>query len=213
MGSAIPPKPSWPSAEAYGNAAARLGCDVAAIRAVSQVEAGKLGGFDREGIPIILYERHVFHRLTGGMYDHVRLPDVPEIQSYISHRYQDSRAYGPYSLQHPKLVLAVVHARNPALMSASWGLFQIMGENYQQAGFTSLRQFINAMYRTVDDHLDAFVSFIQNDPRLVKALREHAWSRFARIYNGPKYMLTGYHDRMASAYAFHLEGLGDVTRG
>ncbi|WP_373427998.1 N-acetylmuramidase domain-containing protein, partial [Chryseobacterium sp. WLY505] len=41
----------------YINAAKELGCEVSAIKAVSEVEAPK-GGFQADGTPTILFERH-----------------------------------------------------------------------------------------------------------------------------------------------------------
>ena len=53
------------SGEDFARAAARIGCDEAAIRAVTFVEA-RGQGFDAKRRPIILPERHVFYRnLTG----------------------------------------------------------------------------------------------------------------------------------------------------
>lgn len=50
----------------YRSAAAKLGCEVAAIKAVAEVEAGSFGGFLSTGEPVILFERHVFHKRTKG---------------------------------------------------------------------------------------------------------------------------------------------------
>jgi len=48
-------------------AAGRLGCSVAQIKAVRRVEAAA-SGFDAQGRPKILFERHKFHRFTGGRF-------------------------------------------------------------------------------------------------------------------------------------------------
>ena len=45
----------------YQKAAKELNCEVAAIRAVAEVESLK-GGFLPDGRPKILFERHVFHQ-------------------------------------------------------------------------------------------------------------------------------------------------------
>ena len=47
-------------------AAGQLGCQVAAVRAVIDVESR--GGFLPDKRPKILFERHYFHRLSGGSF-------------------------------------------------------------------------------------------------------------------------------------------------
>jgi len=173
----------------YQAAARSLECEEAAIRAIAKVESPR-GPFEDDGEPSILFERHVFHRLTGGKYDRVD----PNISS------PRRGGYGKYSEQHGRLQRAAALDRNAALMSASWGQFQIMGENYKQAGHATLQSFINAMYRDAASHLRALVDFIRNDRRLLTAIRNKDWTRFARIYNGPAYAEHEYDVRIARAY-------------
>lgn len=173
----------------YRSAAMTLGCEEAAIRAIAKVESPR-GPFEDDGEPSILFERHVFHRLTNGRFDSL----APDISN--PHR----GGYGKYSEQHPKLQRAAALDRSAALMSASWGQFQIMGENYRQAGHPTLQSFINAMYRDASSQLRALVDFIRNDRRLLDAIRAKDWERFARIYNGPAYAEHEYDVRIARAY-------------
>ena len=62
--------------QAFAEAAQALGCDVAAVRAVAEVES-RGSGFDAQGRPTILYERHVFSRNTApkGKFD-AQAPDI-----------------------------------------------------------------------------------------------------------------------------------------
>lgn len=60
--------------DAYAKAAAQLGCDVAAIRAVAETEV-KGEAWDFMGRPRMLFERHKFHKHTGGAYDKAH-PDI-----------------------------------------------------------------------------------------------------------------------------------------
>ena len=173
----------------FARAAEALGCDVAAIKAVCQVEAPR-GGFLPDGQVTILFERHKFWQLTQGRHG---LSDIsnPKAGGY--------GAAGQH--QHDKLARAVALDRDAALKSCSWGKFQIMGFNHEAAGHPTLQGFINAMHESEGAQLDAFVAFIRNDPRMHRALRERDWSEFARLYNGPAYAEHGYHTRMATAYA------------
>lgn len=172
----------------YERGAARVPCDVPAIKAVTIVEAPR-GGFGPDGKPTILFERHVFSRLTGGIYDKSH-PDISNPKP---------GGYGGYSEQHGRLARAAVLNRDAALQSASWGKFQIMGFNYTLAGFTTLQDFINAMYEGEPQHLEAFISFILHEG-LGDELREHRWADFARRYNGSSYAVNRYDTKLAAAF-------------
>lgn len=173
----------------FSKAAKDLKVPVAAIRAVCEVEAPR-GGFLPTGEPTILFERHIFSRLTNRRYD-ARHPDISN---------KSPGGYGPASAQHARLQKAVQLDKPAALKSASWGRFQILGLNHVQAGFTSLQDFINAMYRSEQSQLEAFVDFIKNDKRLLNALQTLNWTAFARIYNGPAYRINRYDTRLQLAY-------------
>ncbi len=175
----------------YDRAASALGVDVPTIKAITEVEA-RGEGFLRTGEPKILFEPHIFSRLTGGAYDKSH-PD-------ISYRQWKRGAYGPEDAQHEKLGKAARLDRDAAMQSASWGMFQIMGFNWKAAGFKSLQAFVNAMYRGVDGHLDALVGFVSNDPDMLRALQNRQWSAFARLYNGPGYKANRYDEKLAAAY-------------
>lgn len=189
-------KPDWPTQSAYITNARLLGLDPAILQAFAEVEAGIEGGFLESGEPVILFERHHFHRYTSGQFDGVRVPDLPDSVSLISH--SKPGGYGSTRIQHHKLASAAALDRDAALKSASWGLFQILGSNWRQCRFSTLQSFINAMYRSVDDHLWALTNFIQADARLLKALRGKQWTDAARIYNGPRQK--GYDVRLKHAY-------------
>lgn len=184
-------KPTITTAD-YQRAAASLGVDVATVRAVTEVEARGTGFLD-SGEPVILFERHVFHRLTSGLYS-ARHPDISNATP---------GGYGPSSQQHARLQKAAALDREMALQSASWGLFQIMGFNHAAAGHPTLQGFINAMYRSEGDHLDAFVAFVRSEPAMHRALKARNWAEFARRYNGPAYAANRYDTRLAAAYARH----------
>lgn len=186
-----PGKSDTPTAEGYAGAAWLLMTDVASMRAVAHVEAGREGAFFDDGRPVVLFERHLFHRLTDGRWDR----EAPDLSN------PTAGGYGAMNAQHDRLAAAAQLDRMAALKATSWGLFQILGLNYAAAGYTQLQRFINAMYRSADDHLRAFVMFIRHDPRLVDAIRSHDWVAFAFAYNGPAYARNHYDSRMAEAYA------------
>lgn len=87
------------------------------------------------------------------------------------------------------------------MKSASYGTFQILGENHVAAGFATVEAFVDAMLRTRADHLLAFVAFVGADRNLNRAIRSHQWATFARGYNGKSYAKNKYDTKMADAYA------------
>lgn len=178
----------------FESAARTLGVPVAAIKAIAEVES-KGEGFLPDGQPKILFEAHIFSRLTKGRYDKSH-PD-------ISSPKWNPKLYKGGAGEHRRLAKAVKLDRNAALMSASWGRFQIMGFNWKAAGFNSLQSFINAMYHDKEG-LIPLVRLILNHPDMHEALRRLDFARFAYYYNGSGYAQHGYHTCIAAAYKKYL---------
>jgi len=187
-------KAPQPTEEGYAAAAWLLIAEPRALKAIARVEAGPQGAFLPDERPVILFERHIFHRLTAGRFDH----DAPDLSNAQP---SPPGTYGSSVAQHDRLARAAVLDRDAALKACSWGLYQILGTNHAAAGYPDLQRFVNAMYRSADDHLRALVMFIRNDAHLVDAIRSLSWSAFARWYNGPNFAASGYDRRMARAYA------------
>jgi hypothetical protein len=201
-------KADFPSESAFAAVASRLQIDVRSIKAFAKVESGPHGAFIQSlpgEPPVILYERHKFHQFTDGRYDQATVTINGQIY-YLSS--VNDGGYGPASIQHEKLAAAVKLDRNAALRSCSYGLFQLMGFNYGVCGFGSLQSFINAMWESVDRHLDAFVQFVVNNRKtidgksLIQALRESPpdFKTAALIYNGPKQAQYGYATKFRKAF-------------
>lgn len=168
----------------------------AALRAVIEVEA-KGSGFNSDGTPVILFERHIFRRrlLANGKESlAVRLTKERPDLCYTS-----MGAYGKYSAQHDRMAEASKYDRTSALESASWGLFQIMGFHWKSLGFPTLQSFINTMYRDEMGQLDAGIRFIKMN-KLDVHLRNENWAAFAKGYNGASYKVNKYDEKLAAAY-------------
>jgi len=100
----------------------------------------------------------------------------------------------------PGLHIAAVLDETTTLKFASWGAFQIMGANYQAAGFTNVADFVTAMMVREAKHLAAFVSFIAANPGMLAALKALNWASFASQFNGPGDADNDYDTKMAAAY-------------
>ena len=187
--------PGGLSEETYVDMAARLGCEVAAIKAVVECEVAIRGPFDAQGRPTILFERHKFHKHTGGKYDKSH-PDISN---------PTWGGYGKFSAQYPKLERAMALDHAAGLKSCSWGAFQILGENHRQAGHATVDSFVAAMRRGILPQAEAFVAFVLADKNLLSAIRQRNWATFARIYNGPGYKANDYDGKMRANYQKHAK--------
>lgn len=194
------PKPKLTD-EDFKNAALWLDVPVAAIKAFEEVES-RGDGFLPDGHPVILFERHIMYRLTKAKFGFTRADAwVKQYPNLINPKAGD---YGKTSAQPWRMAQAAdLIDRECALESASWGLFQIMGFHWKALGYPSLQAFVNAMYRSEAEQLEAFVRFIRINPAIHKALKAKDWAKVAAGYNGPNYKINSYHLKMADAYARH----------
>lgn len=196
----------------YQAAATVLGCTVAQIRAVDEVESqggwfkdvrndilaldGPGGFLDGPHLPKILFEAHVFDRHTDGKFRESH----PNLSSARWNRALYVGGEGEWA----RLYRAMQLAPRAALMSASVGRYQIMGFNHEAAGFATVEAFWDAMKRSERDHLNAFVAFITSK-RLQSALRAISNNAatcvaFAKGYNGGGYAANNYHVKIAAAH-------------
>lgn len=184
--------------------AAALGVDRATIQAVIEVESRGSGFLPSDVRPVILFERHIFRRqlIKAGRSDVGALVQKrPDIVNTRTGGYKGGAA------EWDRLADAIEIDRHPALESASWGLFQIMGFQWEFLGFEDVQKFVNAMYRSEGSQFDAFIQFVKRQPNMLRALQRREWATFARLYNGPAYAKNAYDTKLASAYRKHSRAL------
>jgi peptidoglycan hydrolase-like protein with peptidoglycan-binding domain len=174
----------------FERAARTLQCEIAGIKAVAEVES-RGDGFLASGRPKILFEAHVFSRRTQHQYDRTHAD--------ISSPSWNRALYKGGEKEYERLEKAMALNTQAALESASWGRFQIIGFNHQNASFASVETFVNAMFESEGRHLDAFISFVQATG-LTAPLREKRWADFARGYNGEGFAENQYDVKLKAAY-------------
>lgn len=179
----------------FGVVAEELRVFAPEIWAILSVET-RGAGFLVDRRPLILFERHVFHRQTNGKFS----DQHPDISNSVAGGYGQGGA-----AQHDRLQRAVALDRSAALQSASWGIGQVMGANFAMVGYDDVDSMVAAMTRTEDEQLRAMASYI-DAAGLASALRAHNWPSFARGYNGPRYAENHYDSRLASAHARFARG-------
>jgi hypothetical protein len=153
-------------------------------------------GYLRDRRPKVLFERHIFSRLTEGRFDE----DDPDISQ------RTAGGYGPAgSHQLDRLNAAIQLDRPAALKSASWGLGQIMGENFRPAGFTDVEAMVKSMVACEDNQLRAMVAFMDTQ-KLIGTLKAHDWPGFARRYNGPNFAANNYDGLLEHFFERYADG-------
>lgn len=185
----------------YQSAADRLGVDVAAVKAIAEVESSGQGF--QNGLPIIRLEAHWFGKLTGYRYNESH----PHISCMAWTPSLAARNQGEAWQQFEG---AAALDESAAIQATSWGAYQLMGFHWRTLGYASPQAMREAM-GTDEGQLDAFVRFVKADPVLVDSLKRRDWEAFAGRYNGHG-QIPLYASRMAAAYHKHKSGVGRILR-
>jgi N-acetylmuramidase-like protein/putative peptidoglycan binding protein len=184
-----------------GQALDQMGASAADLWAVIGVETSGCG-FIANRRPQILFERHIFSRLTNHRFDATH----PDISNPVAGGYG-----APGAPQYDRLERAVSLDREAALSSTSWGLGQVLGTNAVIAGFRNVSEMVDAMCDAENAQVLAMARFIVSSG-LDDALRRHDWAGFARGYNGPGFHENAYDIRLAAAHDAIVErGLPDLV--
>lgn len=156
-------------------------------------------GFLRDRRPQILFERHIFHRLTEGIHD--------AGNADISKEKPGGYVGGPG--EYTRLEKAMNLDREAALKSASWGIGQVMGFNHEVAGFADIDAMVTDMVKDENAQLLAMANFIKGN-NLAGSLQQQNWESFARGYNGPNFKKNEYDTLLAAAHAKYKIFLPDL---
>lgn len=189
--------------EDYREVAERLGVDVAAIKAVVEIEAGRaMRGFGADDKPIINFDLTMFQRFASRR--GINLSAYRSSHAVVFNRPAVARYGSQQAAQHARLAAAREIDKDVAVLGTFWGMFQIGGFNWKRCGTESIEDFEARMSRSERDQLELFATFLENGG-MVESIRRHDWAKFARLYNGPAYSSRGYHTRLARAFARYSE--------
>jgi hypothetical protein len=193
-------------------AATKAGIDPAALLSVVECETDG-APFEIDGrTPTFLYERHVAYReatkvgrsiLNAFVKAGLAIPRWNKATQY-----KDERTS---ALRLALIARARVIQEEVANASASWGLGQTMGNQFEELGFTSATELVEYM---VDGGLPAQIKVMIAEIKaksLIKAMNAQDFETFARRYNGPGYKANKYDTRMAAAYKRWSRKLDTIT--
>jgi hypothetical protein len=192
----------------FKSMAEQFDCEIAAIKAVTFTESAG-SGFLENGLPDILFERHHFYALTD--------PNVKRIKKKgskpLPHPYAKfsdicspkGGGYGSAGIhQYERLVKAGRLNLEAAIMSCSWGAFQVLGEYWDKFGYSSAEELANDCIKSIDGQVKIFCGFLNMPEKksAIKALKSKDWTKFTAAYNGGKWETTNpkYPTNMADFY-------------
>ena len=178
----------------YDEVAAELGVEVAALKAVVEIEAGRSHqGFSAPGVPLVNFDLTMFRRFAGK-----KGISLSKYRNSHPHVFRSGKR-GSQQAVNRRLAAAKSIDSVSAVEGTFWGMFQIGGFNWKKCGCKSIGEFVERMSRSEREQLELFAAFITSTG-LVKHLRSKNLAAFARGYNGPSYARRGYHTRLAAAY-------------
>lgn len=190
-----------------GDAARAIGISTAVLLAFLEVEAAGRG-FDSQNRPKMLFEPHVFWRNLAGA-----LRDAAARAGLAYAKWKRNYPADSY----PRLSKAIGIAREPGFRSASYGLPQILGENFKAAGFASAEAMFSTMKQGEREQLLAMVTLLKSWGLAAHLTgkdfsKPDSWRPAVSRYNGKSYEANNYHVKAAAAFVKHDKGV-DVETG
>jgi hypothetical protein len=172
----------------YCNGAKELGCSVAAIKAVAEVESSG-GGYLADGRIKIRFEGHKFREFTNQKYD----KDHPDVSYPYSQMGSKAHGYDAFDK-------AFALDSTAALLATSWGKFQPMGFTHGEVGFATVNAFVDFLKASEGNQLIAFIRLVKARGLAdeLKRARKSDFQTFKTVYNGSG--ANNYAQKMYDAY-------------
>ena len=172
--------------------ATQLGITASAAAAVLHVESGGRGFSSSTGDMIIRFENHIFWDQWGKanpeqFREHFSFSSN---KRWTGHRFRANpndaweSFHGNQALEWRVLNFARDLSDTGALNSISMGAAQIMGFNSKSIGYDSVQEMFEAMTTSLPAQLDGMFSFIEQNGRCMRGLRNNDFVTFASGYNG-----------------------------
>lgn len=157
-------------------------------------------GYLKDGRPMILFESHLFwkHLKNEGkdpnaLYEKYKSILTPRWNAEARSKYRVG------AKEYERLDLAWSISKRAALKSASYGIFQLLGENYKEYGFEEVEFFLDEILENPISQVDIWLKYAKKY-NILDALRNKDWARAARLYNGPGFEKNSYHTKLEKHY-------------
>lgn len=180
--------------------ACKYGLQLADLQTIREVETAG-SGFLSNGKPKILFERHLFRKFTGGVFDLV-YPDISGKYSDPKHRTYYKGGTGEWDRFDKAAKLNDGKFRDAAIMATSWGAGQVMGFHWKDLGYANPQAFLMANWYNEAGQLEVMLKFITmpKNAGMYKALKSKNWATFAKLYNGEDYAKNKYDEKLAASF-------------
>lgn len=170
---------------------AQIGVGEDELHAFMDVEAAG-SPWDKAGRPKMLFEPHVFYRLLGKGEKRDRA-----VKEGLAYAKWGAKPYPSDS--YPRLIRAMAIDEEKALMSASWGLTQILAQWHADCGYATPQAMVTSFMDDAENHLNATVKLLVAW-KIDDDLRAHRWLAVAAVWNGPAHAKHNYAGRMKAAF-------------
>lgn len=162
----------------YVNAAAIAGAPLDIFCAIVLQESIRSKGFDDNGFPVCLYEPHVIWRHASMAQRQILAPHQ------LAYPRQGMYPYGKFSDQPVKFhACQNLTDIDLAIVGTSFGLMQILGENYKDAGYQDTNAFFLAMCHSEAEQLDA-AAHLMNAKHMAGDFQTYNFQNIAAKWNG-----------------------------
>ena len=193
----------------FHRAAKILDTPISTIKAVYEVETSG-GAYLPDGRVKILFEGHKFWKtLSKRGIKKSELIEAAKKHPNVLYEHWDKKQYKGGAAEWDRVsesylvcdLLGVERGIN--LEAASYGSFQILGENAKLCGYYNAHEMIAAYNNGGEgEQLDSFCRFVKAR-KIDGYLREKQWAKFAEKYNGTRYRENMYDVKLAAADKRH----------
>jgi hypothetical protein len=176
---------TWDQIVALAN---RLTVDPNVLNAVYLTESSG-NGYLPSGRVKILFEGHVFWRNL------VKFKLDPKLyvkgNEDILYKVWTKKFYKGGEGEYTRLYRAMDLHESSGLCAASYGAFQVLGENYEDLGYPDPKTFVLKMCEGGESQLEVFGQFLKFKG-IIKYMKQKNWDRIAYLYNGSGYKTNRY---------------------
>jgi hypothetical protein len=176
-----------------------IGIEPNILKAITLTES-KGAGFFNNGTCKILFERHVFYNQVLKKFDKRVANNWMNKFPNLCHPVWSQSSYLGGVREWDRLSAATDLDPESALLSTSWGMFQVMGFNYGLCGYENVGDFVADLSSTEKYQIAAITMFIRNVRPLYRACIEKNFNEISKNFNGASYASHGYHIKLKNNY-------------
>jgi hypothetical protein len=187
-----------------------LGIEPALLYAVDKVESAGCGYYLSEGKwkgqLKVLFEGHYFDKATKGQF-RAKRPD-------LSYPKWTTKYYRRGQQEFSRYMEARALNKEAALLSTSWGRYQIMGSNYKVCGYDSVTEMVQSFYTGGEpEQFLAFINFLNNKQGVTKNRKLTGTSLFNHLKNKEFEHFIGGYNGLGKVAHYKKELLLNYGRG